>query len=136
MSRPAHAARRTRDTDRWHVAADSVHPFGGPPFVVMTLQRVDESGRRPRGEAIAIPLTLGEAHQMGLNLVEQVAALLTGQKRPWDDDPGRTPFASRGRRGAGRQPGASAVPADRRPPRDGYPRPRSVRPGDALDSGA
>lgn len=99
-------------------------------------------------EGVAVPLTLGEAYELGRELVEGAEALLAGVGRPWDDDPGRAPYFSRprarqgtgeGRGGRARSAGPAAA-AERRdgaassartPRSDGYPRPRrSVRGGE------
>jgi hypothetical protein len=116
----------------YFVSAHSVHPLGMPPIVVLSLLEMGQRRRRgaPEPEPLQVPMTLGQAHELGAQLVAEVQAMLSGQKRPWDDDPGRVPFVSR-RRGGGRQ--ASAASADRHPP---GPQTPGSRPTHPLDSAA
>jgi hypothetical protein len=100
MSRSAHTARRTnRTTDRYLVTGDSVHPAGEPPYVVLTIQRVTKHGGAD-GPSVQVPMTVGEAFQLGRNLAEQAAGLLASERRPWDGQ--RVPFYSRPRAGRSR----------------------------------
>jgi hypothetical protein len=58
-------------------------------------------------------LCVGGAYQLGRELVDHAEALLAGVKRPWDDDPGRVPFAAVA--GARRSRAGGAASAGSRP---------------------
>lgn len=82
------------------------------------------------------PLPLPAAFALACDLMAFVEGLLAGAPRPWDDDPGRTPFVSRRSPRRAERSGGGRSDGNRRSPRDGYPRPRAVRPGGPVDSAA
>src|SRR5256885_15245701 len=85
------------------IPTDPSHPLG----VVLSLKG-DAIGPEP----VYAALTVGEALDIGRSLVEITQAILADQKRPWDDDPGRTPYYSRrsSRRGSQRASAGASAP--------------------------
>jgi hypothetical protein len=86
------------------VSVFSVHPPATAPFISLVI--TTEELREP----LPLAISLGDAHQVGQELVQAVEALLNGAERPWDHDPGRVPFASGGRRGGAAQPAPRREP--------------------------
>ena len=123
--------RRSNASSEAAFSVYTVHPVAAAPFVSIVVQAPGMRDPQPYA------LSLGDAYELGRRLVDEVDALLAGATRPWDGDPGRTPFASRpGPRAAARRAqAAGGTRARSRAPRDGYPRARRIRPDRPLDSG-
>jgi hypothetical protein len=96
-----------------HQRVQRSHPFsvtvGTGPHGSVLLTFSD----RARGRTVLdVPMPLGAAYELAAVLTAHVQGALAGAARPWDDDPGRVPFASRpGRRHGASGAATGAVPA-------------------------
>ncbi len=76
-----------------------IAPYSGLVVHLLRENRTQKRSREPEFilalDGAARILSLGQLHALGQLVQQFVAGHLVGMPRPWDDDPGRTPFASR-----------------------------------------
>src|SRR3954453_11311578 len=92
-------------SQHYRVVVSSGYTDAGQPFVGLKI------GRPGAFNHFEIPL--GAAHALGVEIVGTVDGLLAASSRPWDGDPGRTPYPSRSYSRAGAR-SATGAPAGAR----------------------
>lgn len=104
-------AQKYPSTDRaWYRITAAIPATEGEP-IRLVLTAAIPGNQQP----IALPFTVGEAYDLGRELLGAAQGVLAGVKRPWDEDPDRVPFHSRPRRGGATRSGTPRGRADRGP---------------------